>query len=75
VRDKINELATTSKSNDIRDLYRRTDKFMRGYQPRRSKDDNGNPLADPHNIVKRWKNSFSQHLMCTVSAKKGRLYT
>jgi hypothetical protein len=34
LRDKINELATNSKSKNIRDLYRGISEFKRGYRPR-----------------------------------------
>jgi hypothetical protein len=36
---------------------------MKGYQPRINiiKDENGN-LADPHSVLKRWKNFFNQVL-------------
>jgi hypothetical protein len=38
--------------------------FKRGYQPRNNlvKDENGDLLADSHNILNRWKNYFSQLL-------------
>jgi hypothetical protein len=38
--------------------------FKKGYQPRSNllKDENGYLLADPHNILNRWKNYFSQSL-------------
>jgi hypothetical protein len=49
---------------DIRDLYRGISAFKRGYQPRNSlvKDENGDLLADSHNIFNRWKSYFSQLL-------------
>jgi hypothetical protein len=55
---KINELAT--KIKNIRDLYRRINKFQTGYQPRNNlvKDENGDLLSDSHNILNRWKNYF-----------------
>jgi hypothetical protein len=34
LKDKINELATSSKNKNIRDLYTGIDEFKRGYQPR-----------------------------------------
>jgi hypothetical protein len=45
-----------------KNLYRGINKFKRGYQPRNNlvKDENGDQLADSHNILKRWKNYFSQ---------------
>jgi hypothetical protein len=52
LKDKINELATNSKNKNIRDLYRGINSFKRGYQPRNNlvKDENGDLLADSHNI-------------------------
>jgi hypothetical protein len=34
LKDKINELATNSKNQNIRDLYRRINEFKEAYQPR-----------------------------------------
>jgi hypothetical protein len=53
LKDKLNELAA-----------RRINEFKRGYQPRNNlvKDENGDLLADSHNIFNRWKNYFSQVL-------------
>jgi hypothetical protein len=53
-----------SKSRNNRDLFRNINEFKRGYQPRSNlvKDENGDPLADSHNILNRWKNYFSQLL-------------
>jgi hypothetical protein len=64
LKDKINELATNSKNRNIRDLYGGINEFKRGYQLRNNlmKDENGNLLADSHNILNRWKNDFSQLL-------------
>jgi hypothetical protein len=64
LKEKINELKTNSKNKTIRDLYRGINDFMRGYRPRSNlvKDENGVLLADPHNILNRWKNYFSQLL-------------
>jgi hypothetical protein len=64
LKDKSNELAKNSKYKNIRDLYRGINKFKRGYQPRNNvvKDENGDLLADSHNILNRWKNYFSQLL-------------
>jgi hypothetical protein len=64
LKDKIKELATNSKNKNIRDLYRRVNEFKRGYQPRNNlvKDENGDLLADSHNILNRWKKHFSQLL-------------
>jgi hypothetical protein len=43
----------------MRDLYRGIHEFKRGYLV---KDENGDLLADSHNILNRWKNYFSQLL-------------
>jgi hypothetical protein len=61
LKDKINELATNSKNKNIRDLYRGIKEFKKAYQPRHNlpKDENGDLLADSHNILNRWKNYFS----------------
>jgi hypothetical protein len=61
LKDKINELATDTKNNIIKDLYRGINKFKMGYQPRSNsvKDETCYLLADPHNILNRWKNYFS----------------
>jgi hypothetical protein len=45
LKDKINEIAMNSKNKNIRDLYREINEFKRGV-----KDENGDLLADPHNI-------------------------
>jgi hypothetical protein len=59
LKDKIDELATNSKKN-IRDLYKG---LKRGHQPRSNlvKDENGDMLADSHNILNRWKNIILTH--------------
>jgi hypothetical protein len=64
LKDKINELATNSKNKNIKDVYRGINEFKRGYQPRNNlvKDENGDLLADSHNILNRLKNYFSQLL-------------
>jgi hypothetical protein len=56
----MNELATNSKNKNIGDLYRGINGFKKGYQPRNNikKDENGDLLADSHNILNRWKNYF-----------------
>jgi hypothetical protein len=43
-------------------LYRGINEFKKGYQPRINiiKDENGNLLADPQNVLNRWKNFFNQ---------------
>jgi hypothetical protein len=62
MKDKLNELATNSKNKNIRDLYKGVNEFKRSHQPRNNlvKDENGDLLADSHNILNRWKNYFSQ---------------
>jgi hypothetical protein len=64
LKDEINELPTISKNKIIRDLYRGINEFKRGYQPRNNlvKDENGDLLADSHNILNRLKRYFSQLL-------------
>jgi hypothetical protein len=64
LKDKINQLATSSKNKNTRDLYRRINEFKRAYQPRNNlvKDKNGDLVADSHNILNRWNNYFSQLL-------------
>jgi hypothetical protein len=51
-------LATNSKN--IRDLCTGINEFKTGYQHRSKllKDENGDLLADSHNIFNRWKNYF-----------------
>jgi hypothetical protein len=48
LKDKISEL-----ESNIRDLYRGINEFKKGYQPRTNlvKDDRGDVLADPHEIL------------------------
>jgi hypothetical protein len=64
LKDKINELAMNSKNKNIRDLYSGNNEFKRGYQSINNlvKYENGDLLADSHNILNRWKNYFSQLL-------------
>jgi hypothetical protein len=61
---KINELETNNKDTNIRDLYRGINEFKKMYQPRINiiKDENGNLIADPLNVLNRWKNFFNQVL-------------
>ena len=61
---KIDELETTSKIKNIRDLYRSISDFKKGYQPRTNivKDEKGNVVADCYSIVASWRNDFSQLL-------------
>jgi hypothetical protein len=64
LKDKINALESNGKNRNIRNLYRGINEFKRGYQPRTNlvKDESGDLLADPHNILRRWKNYFCQLL-------------
>jgi hypothetical protein len=64
MKEKINEVASNSKNKNIRDLYRGINLLKKGYQPRSNsvKDENGDLLADSHNILNRWKKYFSQLL-------------
>jgi len=61
---KIEELETNSKVNNVRDFYRGINGFKKGYQPRNIivKDEKGELVADPHSIMARWRNYFSQLL-------------
>jgi hypothetical protein len=61
---KISELAKNNKNKIIRDLCRGRNEFKKGYQPRSKlvKDENGDLLADFHNILNRWKKYFP-HLL------------
>jgi hypothetical protein len=59
---KINELETNNKNKNVIDLYRGINEFKKRCQSRINimKDGNGNLLADPQNVLKRWKNFFNQ---------------
>jgi len=61
---KIEELETNIKVNNVREMYRIINYFKKGYQPRTIivKDEKGELLvvADPHSIMARWRNYFSQ---------------
>jgi hypothetical protein len=50
-----NELAMSIKNKNIRDLFRGINLFKKGYQPRNNllKDENGDLLADSHDILNR----------------------
>jgi FMN-dependent NADH-azoreductase len=52
------------KAKTFRDLYRGINKFKEGYHPRINiiKDENGNLIADPQNVLNMWKNFFNQML-------------
>jgi hypothetical protein len=45
-------------------LYRGINEFKKGYQPRINiiKDENGNLIADPQNVLNTWKHFFNQVL-------------
>ena len=62
MRAQIEELEANSKINNIRDLYRGINDFKKGHQPRCNivKDEKVDLVADPHSIVVRWRNYFSQ---------------
>jgi hypothetical protein len=64
LKGKVNELETNNKNKNIRDLYRGINDFKKRYQPRINiiKDENGKLLADPQNVLNRWKNLFNQVL-------------
>jgi hypothetical protein len=64
MKDKMNELAINSMNKNIEHLYKGINEFKMGCQPRNNllKDENGDLLADSHNILNRWKNYFSQLL-------------
>jgi hypothetical protein len=64
LKGKINKLESNNKNKNIRDLYRGTNEFKKGYQPRINIIDveNGNLLADPQSVLNRWKNFFNQVL-------------
>jgi hypothetical protein len=61
LKGKINELDTNNKNKNIRDLYRGINEFKKGYQPRINiiEDENDNLLADPQNVLNRWKKFFN----------------
>jgi hypothetical protein len=72
LKDKINEFESNSKNKNIRDLYRGINEFKKGYQRRANlvKDNGGDLLVDPHNILNRWKTYFHQlsnvHGLCDI---------
>jgi hypothetical protein len=49
------------RTRTLRYLYKGKNEFQRDYQPRSNllKDENGDLLAYSHNILNRWKSSFS----------------
>jgi hypothetical protein len=64
LKGKINELEANIKNINIRHLYRGINEFKKGYQSRINiiKDEHGNLIADPQNVLNRWKNFFKQVL-------------
>jgi hypothetical protein len=64
MKGKINELETNNKNKNIRGLYRGINEFKKGYQPRIDiiKYEDGNLIADPLNVLNRWKNVFKHVL-------------
>jgi hypothetical protein len=64
LKGKINELETNNKNKNIRDLYKSINEFKKRYQSRINiiKDENGNLVADPQNVLNRLKNFFNQVL-------------
>jgi len=62
LKGKIEELETSSKINNIRDLYRGINDAKKGSQPRTGivKDEKGDLVADFHSIMARWRNYFFQ---------------
>jgi hypothetical protein len=55
LKDKINKRVSNGKNKNSRDLYRFTNEFNKGYQPRTNlvKDEKGDLLVDPHKLVNR----------------------
>jgi hypothetical protein len=64
LKGKIHELETNNKNKNIRDFYRGINEFKKGYQHKINiiEDENGNLLADPQNVLNRWKHFFNQVL-------------
>jgi hypothetical protein len=52
-----------SRNKNIRNLWRGINGIKKGYQPRNNlaKDQNGDLLADSHNILNKWKNCCSAY--------------
>jgi hypothetical protein len=57
LKDKINELQTSSMKKNNGDIYSIINELKMSYQPRTIlvKDEEGDLLADSHNILNRWK--------------------
>jgi hypothetical protein len=64
LKDKINELETNNKNENIRHFYRGINEFKKGYYPRINiiKDENANLLAHPHSALNSWKHFFNRVL-------------
>jgi hypothetical protein len=64
LKDNINVRATNNRNKNTRDMYRGITEFKRGNQPKciLVKYENGDLLANSHNILNRSKNYFS-HLL------------
>jgi hypothetical protein len=64
LKGKIAEIELNSKNKNIRDLYRGTTEFKKGYQPKTNlvKDERVDLLADAQKILTRWKSYFRQLL-------------
>jgi hypothetical protein len=64
LKDKITEIELNSKNKNIRDLYRGITEFKKGYEPKNNlvKDERGDFLTDPQQILTMWKNYFCQLL-------------
>jgi hypothetical protein len=64
LKGKVTAIELNSKNKNIRDLYRVITEFKKGYQPKTNlvKDERGDLLADPQNILTRWKKYFCQLL-------------
>jgi hypothetical protein len=64
LKEKIKRIELNSKNKHIRYMYRGITEFKKGYQPKPNliKDERGNFLADPQQILTRWKNYFC-HLL------------
>jgi hypothetical protein len=62
--DEINKLEIHREKRNVSDLHRELSGFKKDYQNRRSleRSESNDLLADSHNILKRWKNYFSQLL-------------
>jgi hypothetical protein len=75
LKDKINKLVSNSKNKNIRDLYRGISEFKKGYQPGTNllKDERDDLLADPHEILNKWKNYLCQLLNVHGMGGVGRL--